>query len=150
MGDESEAGSNLDPLFDASDDDGAEPDPPRAARDAGERAMLEGLLAAAYTAFNARDVDAVLRLMHADVEWPNGMEGGFLHGHAAIRAYWTRQWAAIDPTVVPERFAHLADGGVAVDVRQTVRNRDGVVLADRVVRHVHHFRDGLIELMQIR
>ena len=35
-------------------------------------ALLEGI----YAAFNARDVDAVLAAMHADVDWPNAFEGG--------------------------------------------------------------------------
>jgi ketosteroid isomerase-like protein len=34
------------------------------------------LLGRAYEAFNARDIDGVLATMRADVEWPNGMEGG--------------------------------------------------------------------------
>ena len=152
MGDETDdlAQNHSEGQAEHASDDGSEFDHPDGPREAGKDEFLERLLTGAYLAFNARDVDAVLRLMHADVEWPNGMEGGCLHGHAAVRAYWTRQWAVVDPTVVPERFAHLPDGRVAVDVRQTVRNLDGVVLADRVVRHVYRFRDGLIEPMQIR
>src|SRR5215208_116934 len=45
----------------------------------------------AYAAFNARDIEVVLSLMHQDVEWPNGMEGGYVYGHEGVRAYWTRQ-----------------------------------------------------------
>jgi ketosteroid isomerase-like protein len=111
---------------------------------------FETLLADAYAAFNARDVERVLRLMHADVEWPNGMQGGCVCGHAAVRAYWTRQWAVIDPTVIPERFETLVDGRVAAHVRQVIRDLQGVILADRVVRHVYRLRDGLIEQMEIR
>jgi SAM-dependent methyltransferase len=39
------------------------------------------LLENAYRAFNARAIDSALATMHADVEWPNGMEGGSVHGH---------------------------------------------------------------------
>src|SRR5437762_10165350 len=62
------------------------------------------LLRDAYAAFNARDIDAALGTMHPDVVWPNGMEGGYVHGHDAVRAYWTRQWDVIDPHVEPRRF----------------------------------------------
>ena len=41
-----------------------------------------------YVSFNARDIDATLGAMHADVEWPNGMEGGYVYGHAAVRDYF--------------------------------------------------------------
>ena len=56
--------------------------------------MSEELLRRAYAAFNARDIDGALALMHPDVDWPNGMEGGREHGHDAVRAYWERQFAA--------------------------------------------------------
>jgi hypothetical protein len=29
----------------------------------------------AYEAFNARDVEAALALMHSDVDWPNAIKG---------------------------------------------------------------------------
>ena len=37
------------------------------------------LLRSAYKAFNARDIDTALAAMHHDVEWQNGMEGGYVH-----------------------------------------------------------------------
>ncbi len=59
------------------------------------------LLKAAYAAFNARDIDAALATMAPDVAWPKAFKGGFAHGHAAVRAYWTEQWSEIDPRVEP-------------------------------------------------
>ena len=77
----------------------------------------EALLRKTYAAFNARDIDAVLATMHPDVDWPNAWEGGRVHGHGAVRGYWTRQWAEIDPTVEPTDIAPPdADGRVAVTV----------------------------------
>jgi nuclear transport factor 2 (NTF2) superfamily protein len=57
----------------------------------------EELLRTMYAGFNARDIDAVLAAMTADVDWPNAWEGGRLGGHDAVRDYWSRQWAAISP-----------------------------------------------------
>src|ERR1700733_6362412 len=54
-----------------------------------------------YDRFNARDMEAVLAMMHTNVLWANGMEGGHASGHDEVRAYWTRQWAMIDPRVEP-------------------------------------------------
>ena len=59
------------------------------------------VLRRAYEAFNARDIEAALELMHADVDWPNGMEGGRVAGRDAVRAYWTRQFGMIDSRVDP-------------------------------------------------
>lgn len=66
--------------------------------------MQQDLLTQAYAAFNARDIDAVLAMMHLDVEWANGMEGGYVHGHNAVRDYWTRQWKLINSIVEPTGF----------------------------------------------
>jgi hypothetical protein len=103
-----------------------------------------------YAAFNARDIDAVLAAMDPDVDWPNGMEGGRVRGHAAVRAYWTRQWEAVDPRVEPVRVADDGAGRVVVDVHQVVRDRAGALLADQLVRHVYELRAGRVVRMEIR
>ncbi len=46
---------------------------------------IEALLTKSYAAFNARDIEAVLAVMHVDVDWPNGMEGGRVLGHDEVR-----------------------------------------------------------------
>jgi hypothetical protein len=102
-----------------------------------------------YAAFNARDVDALLARMTPDVDWPNGWEGGRERGRAAVRAYWERQFRAIDPHVEPVGVDERPDGTVAVAVHQVVRSPAGEVLADGRVRHVYTLRDGLIARMDI-
>jgi hypothetical protein len=108
------------------------------------------LLNAAYTSFNARDLGGVLRLMHTDVDWPNGMEGGRVHGHAGVRDYWTRQWGMMDPHVEPVGFATDDAGDTVVSVHQVVRDLEGKVLMDQMVTHVYSLEDGLIRRMEIR
>ncbi len=107
------------------------------------------LIAGAYRDFNARHIDAVLARMQADVAWPNGWEGGYVHGHEQVRDYWTRQWAVLDPHVDPVEIRTEADGRVKVIVHQVVHDREGNLLADTMVRHVYSLRDGLIERMEI-
>ena len=111
--------------------------------------MSEDVLRRGYAAFNARDIDAVLELMHPDVDWPNGMEGGRERGHAKVRAYWERQFGIHDSQVEPEAFEELPDGRVSVQVHQRVRDLDGAVISDGRVRHVYELRDGLIVRMDI-
>jgi len=110
----------------------------------------EARLAAVYAAFNARDVDRALAALHPDVDWPNGLEGGRVHGRAAVREYWRRQWELIDPRVEPRGFSTEADGRVAVDVRQVVRDRAGVLLKEEMVQHVYRIDDGLVRSMELR
>ena len=109
----------------------------------------EATLRTLYAAFNARDVESVLRHMTADVDWPNGWEGGRVHGHDGVRDYWTRQWSAIDPTVLPIAFTSRPDGSIAVAVEQVVRELDGALLSEGQVAHVYTFGDELITRMDI-
>jgi ketosteroid isomerase-like protein len=108
------------------------------------------VLKEAYRGFNARDLDGVLKTMSEDVDWPNGMEGGRVQGHAGVRDYWTRQWSMIDPHVEPVSFTAEADGRVAVTVHQVVRELSGKLLLDQMVEHVYHVEDGRIRSMEIR
>jgi len=108
------------------------------------------LLRRAYSAFNARDLDGALATMQPDVVWPNGMEGGLVHGHEGVRAYWTRQWGMIDPHVDPISFNEEAPGRIAVSVHQVVRELSGKELFDRTVEHIYTLKNGLIQSMDIR
>jgi hypothetical protein len=102
-----------------------------------------------YAGFNARDLDGVLAAMREDVDWPNAWEGGRLQGREAVREYWTRQWAAIDPTVEPLAVTTRPDGRVAVDVHQVARSLDGALLGEGRVLHVYAFRGELIARMDV-
>jgi hypothetical protein len=108
------------------------------------------LLKEAYAAFNRRDIDGVLASMIADVDWPNGVEGGRVQGREEVRAYWTRQWAVVDPRVEPARMVEEYSGEHAEEVHQVVRDLAGTILEDRMVVHVYRIREGLIERLDIR
>lgn len=107
------------------------------------------LLRAAYAAFNARDIDAALALMTADVAWPRAFKGGFVRGAEAVRAYWTEQWSEIDPHVEPVALHPQGDGRILVEVHQVVRDLAGAVLADEHVGHRFIFGHGLIQAMEV-
>jgi hypothetical protein len=107
------------------------------------------LLAKVYSAFNARDIDAILAVMSADVDWPNGWEGGRVYGREGVRDYWTRQWAAIDPSVEPVGFDSDETGRTVVKVHQVVRDLQGNVIAEGMVEHVYLIENGLIKSMEI-
>jgi ketosteroid isomerase-like protein len=110
----------------------------------------ELVLRSAYRAFNARDVEAALELMHPEVNWPNAWEGGRVRGRAAVRGYWNRQFAAISSDVEPLRFIEESDGSVTVDARQVVRDaHTGELLSDAHVRHRYWLEHGLIVRMDV-
>ena len=102
-----------------------------------------------YRAFNARDIETVLAAMTADVDWPNGWQGGRVVGHDAVRRYWERQWAEIRPTVQPTAISERSDGTVEVGVHLVVRDRTGTILAIDDVRHVYAFDGDLVRRMDV-
>lgn len=55
------------------------------------------LLTAAYEASQSKDVDRVLALMSSEVNWPNPIEGTRTIGQDQVHAYWTGQWAVVNP-----------------------------------------------------
>ena len=106
-------------------------------------------LRALYREFNERDVETVLAALAPDVEWANGMEGGHVHGRDAVREYWTRQWAMIDPHVDPVAMEDDAARRTAVRVHQVVRDLAGALLSERDVTHTYTFSEGLVGRMDI-
>jgi len=110
----------------------------------------EQVLRSAYRAFNARDVEAAIALMQPEVDWPNAWEGGRVMGRAAVRDYWTRQFAAISSKVDPEGFTEEADGSITVDVHQVVHDaRTGDLISESRVRHRYRLEGGLVVRMDV-
>jgi hypothetical protein len=109
----------------------------------------DALVRQLYENFNRRDISAALTLLAENVDWANGMDGGHVHGREAVRAYWTKQWAAIAPRVDPLHISRRDDGASAVEVHQVVRDLAGRVLLDETVRHVFHIDKGLVTRFDI-
>jgi ketosteroid isomerase-like protein len=111
----------------------------------------EAALRETYRAFNDRDIEAVLEIVHPEVDWPNAWEGGRVVGRDAVRDYWTRQFAEISSRVEPETFVEESDGAVTVGVHQVVHDaKSGDLLTDSRVRHRYWFDDdGLVTRMEV-
>ena len=114
------------------------------------------VLKSIYDRFNARDIDAVLAVLSDDVAWANGMDGGHVHGHGAVRAYWKRQWSIVSPHVEPLGFREGPDGSVIAEVLQSIRDLEGRPiqgqahgLRDKTVNHVFRLQDGKVTRFDI-
>ena len=107
------------------------------------------LIRDAYAAFNNRDIDAALYLMQPDIHWPKAFEGGYVIGHQAVREYWTRQWSQIDPNVKPLSIVEGPGEKIEVEVAQLVKDLEGKILFDGIVKHIYVLKDGLLQQMDI-
>jgi hypothetical protein len=110
---------------------------------------IENLITKAYSAFNTRDIDTALSTMHPDVQWPKAFEGGYVSGHDAIREYWTRQWREINPKVEPIGSSKRENGTLEIIVHQTVKDLQGNVVFDGIVKHIYTLEDDLLRRMDI-
>lgn len=110
----------------------------------------EKLIQQMYDIFNRRDIPSALQLMQPDVEWPNGWEGGYVYGRAAVSEYWTRQWKEIDPHVQPVSIEQDPDGRIRVLVQQTVKDKQGQLLHEGRVTHIYTLEGGLVKHMEIQ
>ncbi len=109
----------------------------------------QALIKNAYAAFNVRDIDAILQVMHPQVKWSKAWEGDYANGHDEVRAYWTRQWKEIDPNVTPVGFRERENGTLEVEVDQLVKDLAGNILFDGKVTHVYVIIDGLVQKMDV-
>ena len=107
------------------------------------------LLTQLYRRFNSRDIDAALTAMHPSVEWANGLEGGYVYGHAGVRRYWTRQWETMDSRAEPLAFSVDDAGRIGVDVHLTAHGLQGALLFDTRAVHVFEIEGGLIRRFHI-
>ena len=102
-----------------------------------------------YDAFNRREIETIISLMRPDVKWANGLEGGFVYGRDRVREYWTDQFKAIQPQLETLKFETDENDRNVVTVHQIVRDLQGNVLADAIVRQIFTIEDGLISLYEI-
>jgi SnoaL-like domain len=109
----------------------------------------EQFLQTLYEAFNKREIETIISLMRPDVEWANGLEGGFVYGRDAVREYWTNQFKIIQPELETLKFETDENNRNVVTVRQIVRDLQGNLLADATVQQIFTIEDGLISRYEI-
>jgi ketosteroid isomerase-like protein len=98
---------------------------------------------AAYEALDRSDIDALLDLVHADVEFRNpdyAMEPGIRHGHDGFRKAMEAGYEAFDE--VRYEIERIVDGGdvVVVTGRFRGRGRTGGVPFEAPFAHVFEIR----------
>ena len=102
-----------------------------------------------YDAFNKREIEKIIALMHPDVKWANGLEGGFVYGRDAVREYWTNQFKDIQPELETLKFETDEKNRDVVTVHQIIKDLEGNVLANATIHQIFTIKDGLITLYEI-
>jgi hypothetical protein len=101
-----------------------------------------------YQNFNDRNIDPVIASMTKDVQWANGMDGGYVFGHDGVRAYWTRQFGLITSSVTPLEISE-DNNIVKIKVHQVVYDINETLLSDDIVYHYFTLKDDKIDRFDI-
>jgi uncharacterized protein YndB with AHSA1/START domain len=100
------------------------------------------LLQSLYEAFNNRELETIISVMHPDVKWANGVEGGFVYGREAVREYWTNQYKVIQVQLETLKFETDEKNRNVVTVHQIVKDLQGNLLADMTVKQIFTIENG--------
>jgi ketosteroid isomerase-like protein len=103
----------------------------------------------AYTAFNDRDIDSAVALMDPEVDWPDVVHGGFVHGRDGVRRHWEEVFANSSPRIEVVHLTRRPDASVAVEIRQVVSGLQGQAVSDDRLVHVFRIHDDLITRMEV-
>ena len=107
------------------------------------------LLQNLYDAFNKREIETIISVMHPDVKWANGVEGGFVYGRDAVREYWTNQFKVIQVQLETLKFETDEHNRNVVIAHQTVRDLQGNLLINTTIQQIFTIENGLISLYEI-
>jgi limonene-1,2-epoxide hydrolase len=110
-----------------------------------DRQFLQNL----YDAFNNRELETIVSVMHPDVKWANGVEGGFVYGRDAVREYWTNQYQVIQVQLETLKFETDENNRNVVTVHQIVKDLQGNLLADMTVKQIFTIENDAIVLYEI-
>lgn len=102
---------------------------------------------ALWPALTARDLDAVVALLHPDVDWQDNLNGGRRVGRDAVRAYLSEVMATVVIVSTPIDIMPSGPDRYLARVNHVVRNQDGQLWGQEIVSHVLMLRDGLIVRM---
>lgn len=94
-----------------------------------------------YRNFNERNIEAVIAQMNENVQWANGMEGGYVHGHDGVLEYWTRQFTLFSAQVTPVAIEQ-ENGLIKIKLRQVVYDMNDNLLADEYIEHIFELDDN--------
>ncbi len=102
-----------------------------------------------YAAFNNREIETIISVMHPDVKWANGLEGGFVYGCDAVREYWTNQFKAIQVRLETLKFETDEKNRNVVTVHQIVRDLQGNLLVDTTIEQIFIIENNVLVLYEI-
>jgi predicted SnoaL-like aldol condensation-catalyzing enzyme len=101
-----------------------------------------------YENFNHRKIDLVISHMSENVQWANGMDGGYVNGKDGVKDYWTRQFKMVSSNVTPVEIEQN-DDRVSIKVDQVVHDLDGNLLADTYTNHYFRLQGNKISEFHI-
>jgi len=104
----------------------------------------EDRIAELHAAINARDLEAAVACYAPDARFADGLEGGVIQGHDAIRAHFIHLFEAIRVELAVIRLSRLPDGRLRARLQVVARGPRGGLWQDDALTVWYRFERGLI------
>lgn len=104
----------------------------------------EDRIAKLYAAINARDLDATVACYAPQARFVDGLEGGMLEGHEAIRAHFVHLFETIRVELALIDLTQLPDGRLRARLQVVARGPGGGLWQDDTVTACYRLDRGLI------
>lgn len=103
-----------------------------------------------YQAFNNKNIEMILSLLHTSAQLPGGWNGEVVEGHDELRDFLSTQWLVITLNVKPLSIKQNGEGNVEATVHEVIKDTEGKITRDEIVRHVYTFEDDLIKRLIVQ
>lgn len=111
--------------------------------------QMEQIIRDSYAAFNAGDLEKASALIAENVEWPNQLDGGMLHGRNEVVRYWQRLGRTQPHEYEVMHCDTEAENTVVVTLIRTVKSPDNTPLSRGLLRHRYTFHGGMVIRMEL-
>jgi ketosteroid isomerase-like protein len=102
------------------------------------------LIARLHDAFNRRDLEGVVAMLHPDVRFRDYIDDGEVRGLDEARAFYQRVFATIAPELAFLSSEELPDGRVVTRLQVGIHDRSGHLWSDSSATVTYVLADGLV------
>ena len=100
-----------------------------------------------YQNFNEKKIDLIINKMMDDVQWANGMDGGYVWSSWCARIL-DAAFSLVSSNVTPLEIFKENDV-IKIKVKQVVHDVNGNLLSDDIVCHYFTLKDGKVARLDI-
>jgi hypothetical protein len=111
--------------------------------------QIHSLIKKAYEAFNSQDIKSAITTFHENIEFQKEFNGNYLKNQNQIIEHWTNGWKEFSVKDKPINIIERTDNKFEVTVHQIVKDKQGKILSDGILKHIFTIQDNLLLRLDI-